>query len=108
MVVYEVNISIHPSIEKEYAQLVERHRVTLLSQPGFRGFSWFRREMAAEGAPTDSFAPTDWIHWVVQYQVTNRESLEAYLEGPGKELRGEGPRLFGDKVKAFRRILHSV
>lgn len=102
-VIYEVNAMVPVADRQGFAEMVAHHRVKLLSQPGFEKVEYFVRHAADEGEAEDGF-----LRWTIQYHVQDRESVDRYIQGPGKVLRQEAQVLFAGRVKVGRRILERV
>ena len=93
-VTYEVNLVPDPSIEDEFDDWLDAHVVEMLRLPGFLT-AVVRRAEDANGE----------IQRTVQYELRDRESLDAYLRDHATTMRQQGIDRFGQRFRASRRIL---
>lgn len=99
-VIYEVNLSVQPSVADKFAEWLPEHIQQILQLEGFISAEWFVRQAADEGVPATGDAL-----WTVHYRLKDRASLDNYLKNYAAAMREEGKRAFGDKFTAQRRIL---
>jgi hypothetical protein len=96
-VIYEVNLEIDRHIEFEYRSWLQVHIAEILALPGFVSAQCLARvEPAAQAGR---------LALCVQYRLTDRASLEAYLELHAPRLRADGVARFGGRFEASRRVL---
>ena len=93
-VIYEVNLSVNPSIKVDFGQWLEVHIEEMLALPGFQSAQWWQVE--AENEKTE---------WCVHYILDDRDALQRYFEEYASQMRGDGLTRFGDDFQASRRIL---
>lgn len=93
-VIYEVNLSVNPSIQSDFGQWLEIHIKEMLALPGFQSAQWWQVETESE-----------LIEWCVHYILDDRNSLQRYFEEFASQMRGDGLTRFGDHFQASRRIL---
>jgi hypothetical protein len=92
-VTYEVNLVPDPAIEDEFDEWLDAHVVEMLRLPGFL-------TAVVRRAETDGG-----IQRTVQYELRDRESLDAYLRDHAAAMRQDGVDRFGPRFRASRRIL---
>jgi hypothetical protein len=95
-VVYEVNLAVDAGAAEAYAEWLGPHIAEVLVCDGFLSAEWFDVEPAGGD---------DRVHWCVQYRVTDRAALDAYLAGPAGALRADGQARFSGRFTATRRVL---
>jgi hypothetical protein len=95
-VVYEVTLSVPEARAEELADWLPWHASEMLALPGFIDANIFDPE------PDEQ---TGRMRCEVQYVVSDRKSLDEYLEQKADEMRREGIERFGDDLSATRRIL---
>jgi hypothetical protein len=93
-VTYEVNLVPDASIEDEFDEWLDAHVVDMLRLPGFLT-AVVRRAEDADGG----------IQRTVQYELRDREALDAYLRDHAARMRRHGIDRFGERFRASRRIL---
>ena len=93
-VTYEVNLVPEPSIEDDFDEWLDAHVVDMLRLPGFLT-AVVRRAEDADGG----------IQRTVQYELRDREALDAYLRDHAARMRQHGIDRFGERFRASRRIL---
>jgi hypothetical protein len=93
-VTYEVNLVPDASIENEFDEWLDAHVVDMLRLPGFLT-AVVRRAEDADGG----------IQRTVQYELRDRDALDAYLRDHAARMRQHGLDRFGDRFRASRRIL---
>ncbi len=94
-VVYEVNLSVERSIEKEFEKWLVGHINDVLSIEGFESAQWYQ---------VTSDASTH-IEWKVDYTLRDQASLDDYLEKHAPKLRQPAKDKFGSHFTAHRRVL---
>lgn len=94
MIIYEVNIDIDPSIEKEYIHWLKSHIDQILKIDGFSKAEVYQRE--AENQKKGI---------TVHYYLETKEKLDDYLTHFAPKLRQEALDKFGSQFSASRRIL---
>ena len=95
--VYEVNLDVEAAIAQSYLAWLEAHVGEICALPGFVGA---RRFEVLDPAP-----PPGRVHLCVQYRVTDRAALDAYLSDHAPRLRADGQARFGGRFTASRRVL---
>ncbi|RMF62058.1 MAG: DUF4286 family protein [Bacteroidetes bacterium] len=98
MLIYEVNLHVHPDAAEALAAWLPPHIRQMLGFEGFLAATWLRRTDAGD----------DRVHWTIRYHVAGRAHLDAYLTHHAAAMRAEGLRRFGDAFTADRRILDHV
>ncbi len=90
--IYEVSVKSTDEIKKKiFTWLRSGHVERVLSNPGFISAELYESSSDSE--------------IVVRYTVSSSEDLEKYIETAAPQLRDEGLKLFGDSMKASRRVL---
>jgi antibiotic biosynthesis monooxygenase (ABM) superfamily enzyme len=97
MVIYEVNLSIDPSIYKAYESWLPEHINSILALPGFISAESFKVESSPE--------TQDRLSITVIYRLKDRESLDRYLKENAPRMRKAVTDLFGAKFSATRRVM---
>lgn len=92
MVTYEVNIGIQEEIQKEFLPWLESHIQEMLAIPGFISAELFQ----VKGDP---------LQFCVHYLLRDMTILDYYLENEAPQMRKDGLRRFGSKMKVHRRIM---
>lgn len=100
-VIYEVNVAVSTSIQKEYSTWLQGHIPQILQFKGFRSAKWFQEERVK----TDS---KDKIFWIIQYEVSDRRDLEEYFTQHAPRMREEALQKFGNAFEVHRRIFELV
>lgn len=98
MILYEVNLAVHPEVADAYAAWLGPHVEEVLAVPGFVSAQWWAVE--ADAASGDGR-----VRWCVQYRVESREALQTYFDEHAARLRGDGLERFGGRFDVTRRIL---
>ena len=96
VVIYEVNLTINDDIENAFLEWLEEHIKEILTFEGFQSANINKVEV--EGS----------TQYSVQYQLTNRESLQSYFDNHAQKMREDGIKRFGNQFSATRRILHQT
>ncbi len=97
MIIYEVNLSIHPSIVNDYLAWLKPHAEAMLQFTGFLSYELFRVD-----------GEDDWQNYCVQYRLQSREALQSYFDTHAAVMRDDGLKRFGERFKASRRILQAI
>lgn len=100
MPVYEVNVELDAGIADAYRAWLDAHVRGILALPGFLGAGVME---VVDPAP----APGS-IALCVRYRLRDDAALEAYLRDHAPRLRAEGVARFGERFRAWRRILHPL
>jgi hypothetical protein len=98
---YVVSLEVAPDAEPAWLQWMrELHIPEVLREPGFvRCRLWKDTARAQDG----------WVRYVSQYELTDPEALERYLQGEAvKRLRADGVSRFGAAMRATRATLSEV
>lgn len=97
-VLYQVLVQVAPEAERSWNEWnSQQHIPDVLRQPGFVGATKFRCEPGGGH---------EWPEYLVQYELSSRAALEAYLAGDAVvRLRHEHEERFGDVTRISRRIL---
>lgn len=103
MLIYEVNLTVDGAAAPRYSPWLREHIRKLLDLDGFEAAVWYDRSEDGDSIP-DADDPSDPRQWTIQYQVRDREALQAYFDGPAEEMRREGAEKFGENVESSRRI----
>ena len=98
-VYYEVNLEIHKEIAEEYMAWLRPHSMEMLHIDGFTEVTI--QDFDNVAAPNDSNIVTK----RVTYKVESMEKLQQYFDNQAKKMRGGGVSKFGNKFKAWRRVL---
>lgn len=93
-ILYEVVISIAPDIRDDYLAWLRKHMDEMLTFDGFESAEMF-------------FNTEDENEITCHYRLRDRAAMDAYLEGPAKEMRADGVKRFGDRISARRRVLEA-
>jgi quinol monooxygenase YgiN len=96
MVVYEVNLTVDPSISEDFLAWLKGHVEEMLEFDGFLGAEIF----AAEGASPPQYT--------VHYRLTDRQKLENYFQRHAQRMREDGLRRFPERFSATRRIFQPL
>lgn len=91
-VLYEVVITVAPEIRADYLAWLKPHMDEMLTFDGFLSAAMFVNS-ENENEIT------------CHYRLKDQSAMNAYLEGPAKEMRADGVKRFGDNIRATRRIL---
>lgn len=91
-ILYEVVITIVPEARDDYLSWLQPHMDEMLKFDGFQSADMF-------------FNSENENEITCHYRLRDMVAMEAYLEGPAKEMRAAGVKRFGDKISAQRRIL---
>lgn len=94
MINYEVNLEIDASRYETFLPWLSEHINELLC------FEGFKKAQVFEDTSSSS------CHKItVQYEIDTIENLQAYFDNHAKTMRDKTTSMFGDTVKASRRIL---
>ncbi len=91
-ILYEVIIAVAPEVREDYLTWLAPHMDAMLAFDGFHSADWF-------------FNTEDENEITCHYRLRDMTAMNAYLAGPAQEMRADGVKRFGDKIKAMRRIL---
>ena len=100
MILYEVNLQVDREIEDDYLAWLRPHIEEMLTFAGFIDAHLWTRAAEDEGEVPDQTA-----RFTIHYQVTDREHLDAYFQGPAQRMRDDGLLRFEGQFTASRRIL---
>lgn len=103
MLIYEVNLTVAEDVAPRYSSWLREHVRDMLELDGFEAAVWLDRHEDTDAAPAAD-EPTDPRTWTIQYQVRDREALQAYFDEHAEAMRREGVEKFGDHVETSRRI----
>jgi hypothetical protein len=92
--VYEVTLDIDASAVTEFDAWLKEHVREMLALPGFHDARVLKPEGAEAGTERR----------VVQYTLGSRAELDHYLAEHAPRMRADGVKIFGDKMKASRRV----
>lgn len=95
MIIYEVNLSVDPAIQREFEPWLTDHVDQMLAIPGFLDAECMRV------LDEDS----ERVELCVQYRLSDREALQRYLADQAASMRGDGLARFGDRFSTSRRVL---
>lgn len=96
--IYEVTLETERDLAGEFDAWLEQHVEEMLGLPGFVDANVFEAVMEDPAR----------IGRVVHYVLESDQALEDYLAGPAEAMRRSGLVLFGDRLRATRRVLHTV
>lgn len=103
MLLYEVNLTVDGEAAPRYSSWLREHIREMLELDGFEAAVWYATSDDGDTVPEPD-EPTGDRTWTVQYQVRDRDALQAYFDEHADELREAGTQ-HGDHVTADRRIL---
>jgi len=104
MLLYEVNLTVDGEVAPRYSSWLREHIREMLDLDGFEAAVWYASSDDGNTAP-DPDEPTGDRTWTVQYQVRDRDALQAYFDEHADDMRRDGVQQFGDYVTADRRVL---
>ncbi len=104
MLIYEVNLTVDGDVSARYSSWLREHIREMLELDGVEAAVWYARTDDGTTVP-DPDEPTGPRDWTVQYQVRDRQALQAYFDEHAEAMREQGAQQFGDHVTADRRIL---
>jgi hypothetical protein len=104
MLLYEVNLTVDGDVAPRYSSWLREHIREMLDLDGFEAAVWYASSDDGDTAP-DPDEPTGDRTWTVQYQVRDRDALQAYFDEHAEDMRRDGAQQFGEYVDAERRIL---
>jgi hypothetical protein len=104
MLLYEVNLTVDGEVAPRYSSWLREHIRKMLDLDGFEAAVWYASSDDGNTAP-DPDEPTGDRTWTVQYQVRDRDALQAYFDEHADDMRRDGAQQFGDYVTADRRVL---
>jgi len=103
MLIYEVNLTVDEDVASRYSAWLREHIREMLEVDGFEAAAWYVRSEDGDTIP-EAGEPTDPREWTIQYQVRDRDALQAYFDDHAEDMRREGVEKFGDHVTSSRRI----
>ena len=96
-VIYEVELHVDAEIAVGYRAWLPGHVAAMLALPGF---------VSADVLEVVDPGPADGgLVLSVRYRLASQAVLDDYLELRAPRMREEGLALFGDRFRAFRRVL---
>jgi len=104
MLIYEVNLTVDGETAPRYSSWLREHIREMLEVDGFEAAVWYTTSDDGDTVPEPD-EPTGDRAWTVQYQVRDRDALQAYFTEHAEEMREQSAQQFGDHVAADRRIL---
>ena len=104
MLIYEVTLTVDGDVAPRYSSWLREHIREMLALDGFEAAVWYATTENGDTVPAPD-EPTGDRAWTVQYQVRDRQALQAYIDTHAEEMRRQGAQQFGDAVTADRRIL---
>ena len=104
MLIYEVTLTVDGDVAPRYCSWLREHIREMLALNGFEAAVWYATTENGDTVPAPD-EPTGDRAWTVQYQVRDRQALQAYIDTHAEEMRRQGAQQFGDAVTADRRIL---
>lgn len=104
MLIYEVNLTVDGDAASRYSSWLREHIREMLELDGFEAAVWYACTDDGDTVPEPD-EPTGTRKWTVQYQVRDRDALQAYFDEHAEQMREKGAQQFSDYVTADRRIL---
>ena len=104
MLIYEVNLTVNGDAASRYSSWLREHIREMIELDGFEAAVWYASTEDGDTVPEPD-EPTGDRAWTVQYQVRDRQALQAYFDEHAQEMREQSTQQFGDHVTADRRIL---
>jgi hypothetical protein len=95
MILYEVNLKVQKSIEKEFSSWLEQHLEDMLA------LNCFTKALAF----TEEADSNEIVSFVAHYYLETREELDEYFSKYAEKMRADGLKKFADQFTATRRIL---
>eukprot|EP00672_Neobodo_designis_P010694 CAMPEP_0174868302 /NCGR_PEP_ID=MMETSP1114-20130205/65730_1 /TAXON_ID=312471 /ORGANISM="Neobodo designis, Strain CCAP 1951/1" /LENGTH=124 /DNA_ID=CAMNT_0016103517 /DNA_START=27 /DNA_END=398 /DNA_ORIENTATION=+ len=119
MIIYEVNIDVHPSIAQEYREWLAHHARGMFSL--IEGLETAELSVRDGGVPCPpdyteddndggdcATRPADWVGYTAVYRIRTRAALDDYVANRSGPMRAEAISRFGtSKFRASRRIMES-
>lgn len=90
-IIYEVNLNIEPEIKPKFLSWLDKHIKEMLQVEGFNH--------------AHVFTDLENADVVVQYHVTDKQSLENYFTNFADKMRAQGLEKFGNHFQATRRVM---
>jgi Domain of unknown function (DUF4286) len=100
MIIYNVTINIHESVHDQWMQWMQEKHITEVLATGKFSSARLVKVLIEEEMGGTTYS--------VQYTTDSKETLERYYQEDAPRLRGEGQRLFGEKMLAFRTELELI
>jgi hypothetical protein len=104
MLIYEVNLTVDGESAPHYSSWLREHIREMLEIDGFEAAVWYATSDDGDTVPPPD-EPTGDRAWTVQYQVRDRDALQAYFDEHAEGMCEQSAQQFGDHVVADRRIL---
>lgn len=99
MILYNVTISLDPTIEKEWLSWMrEVHIPNVMATKKFVDHKIFRLMNEVEGGRT----------YAIQYFALDHTDIHSYQQEHAERLQAEAKNKFGEKALAFRTLLEEV
>lgn len=96
MVLYEVNLEIHPRIEKKYLLWLRKHMADIVHEAGFL------QAILLKNPDSES----QWKAYCSQYWARDKRTVDRYLKEFAPRFRQDGIERWKSDFKATRRVLH--
>lgn len=100
MVLYEVSVRIDRAVADAYLAWLPGHVQRMLALPGFESAEMFE---VVETPPDAGL-----VQACVHYRLADAGALERYLQDHAARMRAEGTELFGNRIRAARRVLRPL
>jgi quinol monooxygenase YgiN len=100
MVIYEVTLRVERAIAGEVRAWLPGHVRKMLALDGFEGADAFE---VVENPPD-----ADHLQLFVHYRLRDAAALDAYLREHAAAMRADTTRMFGERVRASRRVLQPL
>jgi len=100
MIVYEVNLRVRRTIEREYRAWLDGHMREILALPGFVKAELFE--------VTDPAPSPEEVSLCTRYHLRDEPALLVYFREHAPRLRAEGVERFGKNFRADRRVMTAL
>jgi len=99
MIIYNVTINVDESIHDRWFEWIKNHIPEVLATGRF-----------SEAKLTKVLVDEELggVTYSIQYRAKSREDLDNYYKFDADKLKGDGLKLFGDKILAFRTELEII
>jgi len=97
MIIYEVNLTVHPEVSSGYKLWLEDHIKEMLNFKGFKKALFL-----------ENLEETPSSQWTVQYFIDSKENLDDYLSHHAKIMREQALDKFSGQFSASRRIFSTI
>lgn len=94
-ILYEVNLAVDPTIEKEFEAWLPQHINDMLALGCFQSASFWKLRQESGARP----------QYVSHFILDSFQTLTEYFEHHAEKMRADGVQRFSNKMKASRRIL---